>query len=671
MPGIDREAALFSLRAFAAAMLALYLGFALGLPRPYWAMSTAYIVSQPLAGAVRSRAIFRLMGTILGGAAAVVMVPALANAPVLLSLAMALWVGGCLAVSLLDRSPRSYVMMLAGYTAAIIGFPGAGVPAAIFDVAIARVTEIGLGIGCATLLHTLVFPRPVDEALRRRARAWLAEADRWLLDILRGGAGGALASDRRHLAAAAGEIQMLSAHLPFDTSAIREKTAEARALHGRLLLLLPLLSGVADRLATIGPIADAAIRAILDDVPAWVAGGVTLRGAEDLEARIAEVIARRQAADLDGLMIESLLTRLGEVLLALADAHALADALGRPAAPEAPRLLSLMTAAGYRRRLHVDVPIALLSGASAAVAILLVCALWIGAGWGDGANAAMMTAVFCCFFASLDDPSPAILHFGLCTLAILPLAALYQMAVLPAIDGYVMLAAVLAPPLLILGLFMPDPRTFGSVLPAIMGFCNALALQETFTADFAAFLNSNLGQFVGLLCALFVTATLRSMGAEAGVRRLVSRTWRSLAELARARTAPPQGEFLARTVDRLGLLTPKLAAAPDGRGDAIALEALRDLRLGMNIVEIQALRPSLPAPARGAVDAVLASVGDHFAARARGRPGLGREAILRRIDGALAALKGPRTPDISRGLTGLMGLRLNLFPTDPPRGGVR
>jgi uncharacterized membrane protein YccC len=40
----------------------------------------------------------------------------------LLSLALACWVGLCLYVSLLDRTPRSYVFMLAGYTAGLIGF---------------------------------------------------------------------------------------------------------------------------------------------------------------------------------------------------------------------------------------------------------------------------------------------------------------------------------------------------------------------------------------------------------------------------------------------------------------------------------------------------------------------------------------------------------------------
>ena len=46
-PKFDRHTLLFSANSFAAAMLALYIGFALGLPRPYWAMTTAYITANP------------------------------------------------------------------------------------------------------------------------------------------------------------------------------------------------------------------------------------------------------------------------------------------------------------------------------------------------------------------------------------------------------------------------------------------------------------------------------------------------------------------------------------------------------------------------------------------------------------------------------------------------
>ena len=98
--------AVFSLKLHAGAMLALYLSYSMGLPRPFWAMTTAYIVSQPWSGAVRSKALYRLVGTFVGSAMTVYMVPRLSNSPVVMTAAMALWVGACLYMSVLDRTPR-------------------------------------------------------------------------------------------------------------------------------------------------------------------------------------------------------------------------------------------------------------------------------------------------------------------------------------------------------------------------------------------------------------------------------------------------------------------------------------------------------------------------------------------------------------------------------------
>src|SRR5277367_4636086 len=124
---------LYALKMFAAAMLALYIAQAAGLERPYWALTSVYIVANPLSGPVRSRAVYRLIGTVIGAAAMVVLVPNLINSPELLSLAIALWIGFCLYLSVLDRTPRGYTFMLAGYTAAFIGFPIVGAPDTAWD----------------------------------------------------------------------------------------------------------------------------------------------------------------------------------------------------------------------------------------------------------------------------------------------------------------------------------------------------------------------------------------------------------------------------------------------------------------------------------------------------------------------------------------------------------
>ena len=168
LPRFSGAELLFSAKSFAAAMLAMYVANRSGLPRPFWSMLTSYIVAAPLAGNVRSKSLFRICGTLIGCTAVVFMVPPLSNAPELLTLALALWVGGCLYLSLLDRTARSYVFMLAGYTATTVAFSCVATPEAVFDTALARVEEIVLGIGCATVVHSLLFPRDVSGVLLDR-----------------------------------------------------------------------------------------------------------------------------------------------------------------------------------------------------------------------------------------------------------------------------------------------------------------------------------------------------------------------------------------------------------------------------------------------------------------------------------------------------------------------
>jgi len=153
-----REDWLFGLKLLAAVALTVWVALRFDLPRPYWALATVMAVAQPLTGATRSKAAYRLYGTAIGAAAGLVMVPNLVQAPELLTLAMATWVGVCLYLSVLDRTPRSYVLMLAGFTAPFDGFPNVSDPTSMFDIAVARVEEIGLGILCTSLILSILLP---------------------------------------------------------------------------------------------------------------------------------------------------------------------------------------------------------------------------------------------------------------------------------------------------------------------------------------------------------------------------------------------------------------------------------------------------------------------------------------------------------------------------------
>ena len=93
----------------------------------------------------------------------VYMVPRLSNSPVVMTAAMALWVGACLYMSVLDRTPRSLSVHAGRLHRRHDRFPSVSEPTLVFDTALARVEEIALGIVCATLVHSVVL-----RAWRRR-----------------------------------------------------------------------------------------------------------------------------------------------------------------------------------------------------------------------------------------------------------------------------------------------------------------------------------------------------------------------------------------------------------------------------------------------------------------------------------------------------------------------
>lgn len=656
----------FALTTFVAAMLALYLAMSIDLPRPYWAMMTVYIVSHPLAAAVRSKAIYRFLGTLLGAAGAVLLIPALVQAPVLLSLAMALWVGACLAISMRDRSPRSYTLMLAGYSIALIGFPAVTHPTDIFDLAVARVQEILLGITCATLVHSLWFPRPVGEALRGRLANWLDEADRWALDVLRGGDPLQLDRDRGRLAAAASEIQLMAVHLPFDTSNLRETTSVVRLLRDRLLLLVPLVSSLSDRLSGLRqtvPELDAQTRQALGAVEAWIGAGAGYADGQSLLARLEGQRAALATRDWSDLERQSLFARLIDLVQALASGRALLAHLYAPDQP-LPGPLVGQAALTTDRPLHRDPGLALLSGLSAVIAITITCLVWIGAGWQEGDSAAMTAAITCCLFAALDDPVPAIRKFGNYLVVAMVLAAVYLFVLMPAIGSFPMLMLVFAPMLLGIGVMIPDPQLSFPAVSTILNVVNTLVIQDHTDADFARFLNISLSQFFGVFVAVFVTRTLRSMNAEASARRLLAHTWDHLARLAQGWERETPVDLASQLVDRLGLLMPKLAGAR-GR-DLGGLDILRDVRVGMDLVALRELQPVLPRGTAAGLDRLLSGVGARYQALALGERAPDDPALLPLLDRLLRHLAGRRPPAVrGRGVCALVGLRRNLFPDGP------
>jgi len=670
------QAALFSAKCFVAAMLAYYLALRIGLTRPYWAVTTSYIVAQPLAGAVVSKAVFRLIGTAIGAAAAVVLVPNLANAPELLSLALALWLGLCLVVSLHDRTPRSYVFLLAGYTASIIGFPGVAAPGAIFETAILRVQEIGLGIVCGSLIHAIVLPQTVTQRLFDRVDAMIADVERWSRDALGKAGDVELDADRRRLALDINELHQLSTHLPFDLARLRPRVRTVRALQDQLSLLLPLGSAVEDRILELDALGgvpsglcDAIdrTRAWLATPPASVAERAVLADALIADARAGEPAATDPLLWRDALAL-SLAARLAELVAAHRAVRDLRDQLRAPTRAPVTPVVAAALRQSSGRAFHRDRSLAIRAALGTIATVLLGSLFWIESGWQDGAGAVLIAGVCCSLFGNSDNPAPTIRTFLWGTIIGVAAAAIYAFAILPRVTDFPTLVAVLAPPLLLAGALLTEASATLITLGALLGFINSAGLNASYAADFPAFVNGSIAQIIGTGFAVVTVSLFQTVGADRAAARIIQSGWRDLARRSDLKGPPDVTGWIARMLDRIGLLAPRLALWGEDPGRPL-FDVLRDLRVGVSVAGLRTLRLHADEAGEAIIAPVLSQVGRRYAAMRIDVPPQDDPELLASIDQAIVGFaRDPRPDERRSALLALTSLRRNLFPSAPAYG---
>jgi Predicted membrane protein len=176
MKWFSQSAVLFSAKTCLAAFLAFYIALELNLDKPAWSLTTVYVASQLYSGSTVSKSVFRFFGTLLGGLFTLLIYPTTVESPMLFSLCISLWVAVCLYLSLHDRTPKSYVFMLAGYSAAIMGFPDVTSPSAITYTVISRIEEITVAIICSSLVHRLIMPVSMRSLLEQSVSLWYQNA---------------------------------------------------------------------------------------------------------------------------------------------------------------------------------------------------------------------------------------------------------------------------------------------------------------------------------------------------------------------------------------------------------------------------------------------------------------------------------------------------------------
>ncbi|ALL67011.1 membrane protein [Paraburkholderia caribensis MBA4] len=149
-----------------AALLALGIAMLLELQQPRTAMTTVFVLMQPFSGMVLAKSFYRIVGTFVGMLAALLLGALFAQQPELYMLGITAWMGACVAAAVRYRHFRWYGFVLAGYTAALIGIPTVIEPNGLFLAALTRAAEVAIGIICSAAVSALIVPRRSSLALQ-------------------------------------------------------------------------------------------------------------------------------------------------------------------------------------------------------------------------------------------------------------------------------------------------------------------------------------------------------------------------------------------------------------------------------------------------------------------------------------------------------------------------
>ena len=657
----------YGVRTFAASMTALYIALLMQLPRPYWAMATVYIVSSPFVGPTSSKALYRAVGTLLGAGGAVLLVPPLVQSPLLLSIAIALWTGTLLFLSLNLRTANNYMLMLAGYTLPMIALAVVDNPLAVFEVASSRAQEICLGIVCAAVVGAIFWPRRLAPVVVGATGNWFTEALNYSDTYLaRAGSTDKVGGMRGAMVTTFNSLELMIGQLGHE-GAGPHTLKNARELRGRMIHLLPVIDALDDALVALegrAPAQFAQLQPVLAAAREWLQGTAASPSVARWAA-LHEQIERLQpaAAMLDQraeLLLSNALYRLTEWADLWQDCCTLQHALRTDDATP--------WRAVYRHwrlgRLtpFFDRGLMLYSVATTVLAIIVACGLWIGLGWNDGASAVILAAVSCSFFAAMDDPAPQIYRFFFWTLLSVIFSSLYLFLVLPNLHDFPMLVLAFAVPFICVGTLTVQPRFYLGTLLTIVNTSTFISIEGAYDADFFTFLNSNLAGPVGLLFAFIWTLVMRPFGVELAAKRMTRFAWRDIVEMTGPATLAEHRKLGVQMLDRLMQHLPRLSQTGQDSG-----VALRDLRVGLNLLDVLAYLPRAGQQARDRLNTVVTEVGAHYAACLHAGQRLhAPTALLRNMERARLALNLDELYERGDARTHLLhalsGLRLALLP---------
>lgn len=576
-------ALLFGLRLWASVCLALYIAFWLELDSPFWAGTSAAIVCQPQLGAALRKGWFRMIGTLVGAVAIVVLTACFPQDRALFLLGLALWGAACAFVATLVRNFAGYGASLAGYTAAIVASDQLGATGGahgdVFMLAVTRASETCIGIVCAGIVlaatdlggarrllatlfadltariaaglaSTFAPTGPEPSATRSMRRALIQRVI--ALDPMIDETLGESAQIRYHSPVLERAVDSLFAALAgWRTVAnhiVQLPSAEYRQEAGIILQILPF-----------------ELRSTNADPSRWIANPIGLgRLCETTAHRLIELPSRSPSLRL-------LADQTAEALAGISHAvNGLALLVADPARP-VPRRRNVV-------RLHVaDWLPALVNAARAFVTICVVALFWIVTAWPSGAVAINFAAISVILFGPRADQAHAgAMGFMVGTGIAAVGAAIIRFAVLPHLETFAAFSLAIGLWLVPAGAAAGKWKS-GALTYMAAYFVPLLAPENQMSYDTVQFYNAALAIIAGTGAVVLSFRLLPPLSPAFRTRRLLTLTLRDLRRLAMGRTPG----------DWMGHIHGRLSAMPREATPLQRAQLLASLSVGFEIVRLR------------------------------------------------------------------------------------
>lgn len=557
---------IFALKTFIAGMLALFVSFELDLINPMWSIGTVLIIANPYSGMVSSKCVYRVVGTIGGAVIALTLTPHLINTPWIFTVVLSLWVGFALYVSLLDRTPRSYAFMLAGYSTAMIVFNAITYidQYNIFDIALARVIEISIGVISSAVVSATILPMHIGSAIKQRVIKTLKDTENLFANLF---TTDSQQNNTQLLAAITRDttdIHALAVHLSYEKGELHGMTKPLQEMLHQISMVVANLVALSERIKQLQELRF--IETHADKLQQLSAHVVQFLEQKDLivDENILQLPAEFES-DFTSLM-ESASTHQ-QVLVAAMKMdvrHFISNVLAvkvlwqriQQGNKEIPDNITPMTT--KYPSLHRDHGVAIRGGISAVLITFIVTGVWIVSGWKAGFMMAQMGAVTACILTALDNPVPVLRIFIWGSIASAVLVFVYAFGIFPHVTTFWELGLVLLPMFLFAVSMMANQMLMPVGMVLGINTMMGLNLHNAYSMDAVSYLDSSFAMILGVLVSLIVIDVVRAMSPDTSASRILALHYRAMRQAIYLPYGLDFKVHLRSMLDRIGILNSKM-----------------------------------------------------------------------------------------------------------------